>query len=574
MSIEFGKLNFAVGFNRTSAFPLDANSYFESYAEAEKAIKGASEVGSSDSAYYLGQIIIVNDKTEDKTKGIALYQITGVVGNATLTKFGQATSADELGEKVTALQNSITEINGKLILATTTKDGFMSKEDKAKLDAITDALYKNKVDDVKVKLTSDGTATSVVKDKVATIDLSSYAKADSLASLGVTVDHHTSDIATLKTTVKSGVTFKGRLDAKPATTDYKNGDLIIVDSQEYILYEDKQGTKSWVELGNERDHLTQDTADERYLTIQNAGNTFLTKSDAELTYLTIEDAKTKYATTTSVSDLSSKVTTLDGKVDQGLGDLNDMILGLDLAGTDADVKTKTLSVGASETLQTIKQKSGVVTVEKQSIAIPHTAVTDWETEVTEKLATKQDKTTAMDELQTAVNSNSVGFLHTDDADSVNVVTIANDDKSIAVATQLTPDNKFNIKVATGGITSNHLASNSVNELKIVNDAVTTDKIKNGAVTTAKIANGAVTTDELDDASVSTLKIEDSAVTGAKILDGAVGTDKIANGAVTTAELGDSAVTDAKIDSCNVNKLTQTDGDILVLDGGNASGKVA
>ena len=26
--IDFGKLNFAVGFNRTSAFPIDGNSYF------------------------------------------------------------------------------------------------------------------------------------------------------------------------------------------------------------------------------------------------------------------------------------------------------------------------------------------------------------------------------------------------------------------------------------------------------------------------------------------------------------------------------------------------------------------
>ena len=58
MAMEFGKLNFAVGFNRTSAFPLDANSYFESYAAAAAAVKGAAEVGSSDSAYYLGQLII------------------------------------------------------------------------------------------------------------------------------------------------------------------------------------------------------------------------------------------------------------------------------------------------------------------------------------------------------------------------------------------------------------------------------------------------------------------------------------------------------------------------------------
>ena len=34
MAMDFGKLNFAVGFNRTSAFPLDANSYFESYDAA------------------------------------------------------------------------------------------------------------------------------------------------------------------------------------------------------------------------------------------------------------------------------------------------------------------------------------------------------------------------------------------------------------------------------------------------------------------------------------------------------------------------------------------------------------
>ena len=53
MAMDFGKLNFAVGFNRTSAFPLDANSYFETYAAAECAAGVAAEVGSCDSAYYL-----------------------------------------------------------------------------------------------------------------------------------------------------------------------------------------------------------------------------------------------------------------------------------------------------------------------------------------------------------------------------------------------------------------------------------------------------------------------------------------------------------------------------------------
>lgn len=69
MAMNFGKLNFAVGFNRTSAFPLDANSYFENYNDAVAAAAGAAEVGSADSAYYVGQLIIV----KDTTKGVGLY---------------------------------------------------------------------------------------------------------------------------------------------------------------------------------------------------------------------------------------------------------------------------------------------------------------------------------------------------------------------------------------------------------------------------------------------------------------------------------------------------------------------
>lgn len=175
MAMEFGKLNFAVGFNRTSAFPLDANSYFESYAAAEAAVKGAAEVGSSDSAYYLGQLIIVNDKTTDASKGVGLYQITGVAGNATLTQFGKATSADELGEQVTALQGQVTEINGKLILADATHDGFMSKEHFAKVEGIAEGAQVNVIETVKV----NGEALTPA-DKAVNIDLSAYATSEAV----------------------------------------------------------------------------------------------------------------------------------------------------------------------------------------------------------------------------------------------------------------------------------------------------------------------------------------------------------------------------------------------------------
>lgn len=157
MSTEFGKLDFAVGFNRTSAFPLDANSYFEDYDSALAAAATACEVGSADSAYYIGQLIIVRNAV-----GFGLYQISEAKG---LLKFGQASSADELTERVTALEGKVAVIEGKLIVASATNDGFMSKEDFVKLAAIEENAQENKIESVSI----NGINASIT-DKKASID--------------------------------------------------------------------------------------------------------------------------------------------------------------------------------------------------------------------------------------------------------------------------------------------------------------------------------------------------------------------------------------------------------------------
>lgn len=59
MAMDFGKNNRSVAFNPTSAFPLDARSYFESYEAAVAAAATAEEAGSSNSVYYFGQTIAV-----------------------------------------------------------------------------------------------------------------------------------------------------------------------------------------------------------------------------------------------------------------------------------------------------------------------------------------------------------------------------------------------------------------------------------------------------------------------------------------------------------------------------------
>lgn len=59
MAMTFGTLDFAVAFNRQTAFPLDAKSYFESLDLATAAAASAQEAGSSETTYYFGQTIAV-----------------------------------------------------------------------------------------------------------------------------------------------------------------------------------------------------------------------------------------------------------------------------------------------------------------------------------------------------------------------------------------------------------------------------------------------------------------------------------------------------------------------------------
>lgn len=59
MTMTFGTLDFAVAFNRQTAFPLDAKSYFESLELATAAAASAQEAGSSETTYYYGQTVAV-----------------------------------------------------------------------------------------------------------------------------------------------------------------------------------------------------------------------------------------------------------------------------------------------------------------------------------------------------------------------------------------------------------------------------------------------------------------------------------------------------------------------------------
>lgn len=63
---DFGKVNFSVALNPTSAFPLDARTYFTSLEEAKAAAATAEEVGSTNTVYYIGQKLCVYEGEKAK----------------------------------------------------------------------------------------------------------------------------------------------------------------------------------------------------------------------------------------------------------------------------------------------------------------------------------------------------------------------------------------------------------------------------------------------------------------------------------------------------------------------------
>lgn len=100
MSLDFGKLDFAVSFKRLTAFPLDAVSYFESLADAQAAAAGAKPAGSAESVHYFGEWVCVVEDNVAST-----YQIQP---DGTLSGIGGGIEID----------TTLFEIdeNGKLVL--------------------------------------------------------------------------------------------------------------------------------------------------------------------------------------------------------------------------------------------------------------------------------------------------------------------------------------------------------------------------------------------------------------------------------------------------------------------------
>ena len=99
---NFGKLDWALEFNRTGKFPLDRSSMFGSYADAlAYAKQDGTDTRKIGGTSYVGQIISVFGPGADgATDEIAAYIITAVGTGATLMKFAQSSASGNVEEEI------------------------------------------------------------------------------------------------------------------------------------------------------------------------------------------------------------------------------------------------------------------------------------------------------------------------------------------------------------------------------------------------------------------------------------------------------------------------------------------
>lgn len=99
MAMNFGKGNRSIAFNPTSAFPLDARSYFESYDAAVAAAATAEMAGSTNTQYYIGQRLIV---VENNKVGFYIIQPNGTL--------------EPIGKQIAINENIFEYVDNKLTL--------------------------------------------------------------------------------------------------------------------------------------------------------------------------------------------------------------------------------------------------------------------------------------------------------------------------------------------------------------------------------------------------------------------------------------------------------------------------
>ena len=545
MALDFGKLNFSTSFNPTSAFPIDARSYFESLEAAQEAAATAEAAGSSNTTYYFGQILTVNEGD-----AVAAYQITNAKA---LQKLASTTSSGdlagdvaELQSKVGALETSVTNItNGTTVVGKATADAAgndiaATYETKANVSALGERVTtaEGEIDTLQTTVGDQGGRLTTAEGEIDALQTT-------VGNAGSGLVKDVNDLKGQIGGLSGAMHFVGTSTTDPATGTVTidgepyspaSGDVCLYNAKEYVY----NGT-SWAELGDE--------------------SSFVLKS-----------------TTVNGKPLSANVTLTAGDV------------GADPAGTASNaiaaLNVSAITVGANQTLASISQTDGLIAATPVAINIEQSQVNGLTAAIAGKanatdVAAIQENITAIEGeidtiqgagYQTSAQVNALIANATIEAGKVNGA-VANAQYATQAGALI---NSVTINVAGtehqfngGEAVSIDITAAGLGALTSV--PVATNEALGGIKVgfTSAGTNYAV---ELDDNNAAFVNVPVPEVPEYTAGDGILVSDhvvSIADNGVTTAKIADNAVTDAKIVSINTDKITQG-AEELVLNGGTSA----
>ena len=555
MSMDFGVLDFAVGINRLTAFPLDPKSYFESYDAAVAAAATAEPAGSTNTVYYYGNPVVVVENGKAK-----IYQIQP---DKTLSG---------VGEEIVINQNVFTkDAEGKLSLygfatavagaqLTVGADGKLSwvKPDTTTVEGLSTkvATLETNVGNLQTEIGKKANSEDVYNKT--DIDGKLTTVAGEIAKKANAADVYTKDEADLA--IDAAVAGASHLTRQIVTTEELAAFIAdpttaadnVIYMQKFSSGKGKDNYKEYMRFGTEGSY-----------SIELIGDTSVDLTDYAKT-ADINTALESYAKTTVTDDLATQIAanataisqkadttvveTLSGKVDKNTGDIAALTEAVNGKANQNDLATLTTTVdGHTADLATLTQ-----TVAGKADA---SAVTELTTKVTK-------------------NTNDLAALTTTVDGKVDKVTSEVDGKQVAW-TLLSPTNKTKLdnlvlnEDGTVGI-SGSVAAEKVTGLA---DWVTGQRDSTPGLLSAAdeakldgIAEGAQV--NIIEAIKLAGQTENLAIID-KVVELPFATGEVAGIVKTSAEVGLDANNALEVKSLNVNKLVQTE-DVLLNCGGAAA----
>lgn len=555
MSMDFGVLDFAVGFNRLTAFPLDSKSYFESYDAAVAAAATAEPAGSTNTAYYYGNPVVVVENGKAK-----IYQIQP---DKTLSG---------VGEEIVINENVFTkDTDGKLSLygfatavagaqLTVGADGKLSwvKPDTTTVDGLSTkiATLETNVGNLQAEIGKKANSEDVYNKT--DIDGKLTTVAGEIAKKANAADVYTKDEADLA--IDAAVATASHLTRQIVTTEelaaFIADPTTAVDNVIYMQKvssgKGKDNYKEYMRFGAEGSY-----------SIELIGDTSVDLTDYAKT-IDVNTALESYAKTTVTDNLATQIAanataisqkadttvveTLSGKVDKNTGDIAALTEAVNEKANQNDLTSLTTAVeGHTANLATLTQ-----TVAGKADA---SAVTELTTKVTK-------------------NTNDLATLTTTVDGKVDKVTSEVDGKQVPW-TLLSPTNKTKLdnlvlnEDGTVGI-SGSVAAEKVTGLA---DWVTGQRDSTPGLLSAAdeakldgIAEGAQV--NVIEAIKLAGQTENLAIVD-KVVELPFATGEVAGIVKTSAEVGLDSNNALEVKSLNVNKLVQTE-DVLLNCGGAAA----